>query len=105
MSHVAEPVDLKYFNDTLLSYVSPNPGTYYFLNEDSEENWNVNKIKYADICQKNYYSNTAIVYHVNRLGHRNKLNPVQAMSVIWKMKLRVPLVFFHFLMFFMMKFS
>ncbi len=75
MSHVAEPVDLKYFSDTLLSYVSPNPGTYYFLNEDSEENWNVNKTKYADICQKNYYSNTAIVYHVNRLGHRNKLNP------------------------------
>jgi hypothetical protein len=75
MKYAADNVDLEYFNNTLLSSLSPNPGTYYFMNEDSEENWNVNKIKYADICQQHYYSNTSIVYHINKLGHRNKLNP------------------------------
>jgi hypothetical protein len=75
MKYAADNVDIEKFNSDLLSSMVPLPGSYYFLNEDSEENWNQNRITYAEICQQHYYSNTSIVYHVNKLGHRNKLNP------------------------------
>lgn len=66
---------LEAMEESLIKSSTPLPGRYYFLNEDSEENWNINKIKYADVCEKNYYSHTSIMYKINKLGHRNKLTP------------------------------
>lgn len=66
---------LEKLDTSLIKASTPDPGRYYFLNEDSEENWNKNKIKHAEVCEKNYYSQTSIIYNVNKLGHRNKLNP------------------------------
>lgn len=72
---VDDNVDIEHFESTLLSSTNPDPGKYYFLHEDSEENWNVNKIDYADICEQHYYTNTSIIYNINKHRHRNNLNP------------------------------